>query len=59
MRLPIRIRKENPDQKYCIVSFVSAIGPVVAHTFLTEKEAAKYSKHGFDCKKIEHNQEAK
>lgn len=55
----MRIRKENLDQKYYIVSFVSAISPVVAHTFLTEKEAAKYSKHGFDCKKIEHNQAAK
>lgn len=59
MRLPMRIRKENPDQHYYIVSFNSMIGPVVAHTYLSDKEAAKYSKHGFDCKKIEHNQEAK
>jgi hypothetical protein len=55
MRLPMRIRKENDNQKYCIVAYNTAFGKVNAHTFLTDKEIEKLNACGFDCQPIQAN----
>lgn len=51
-RLPLRIKRENPEQKYNIVAFDTMFGRVVAHTFLTDTETQYFLAHGYDCQVI-------
>jgi hypothetical protein len=52
MKIATRIKPENENQKHYKLQWQSAFGKTVLETFITDKEAEKYTKAGILCEQL-------